>query len=159
MHHRATSVEERIQRLEQKTNLISEEIKHLWKEALNAPIDVEATWLHGDLHSRNVLVENGVITGIIDWGDITAGDKATDLAAIWMLFLMGIYLMQTGEVQANLVTLNRHFQLPQITDLIACKLAGVEKSAIADSDLAFYEQDLLVRVRLAKEIPSGEEKN
>ena len=34
----------------------------------------------------NVLVENGAITGIIDWGDITAGDVATDLAAIWMLF-------------------------------------------------------------------------
>jgi aminoglycoside phosphotransferase (APT) family kinase protein len=32
------------------------------------------------------LVENGVITGIIDWGDITSGDPATDLASIWMLF-------------------------------------------------------------------------
>jgi hypothetical protein len=30
------------------------------------------------------LVQN--ITGIIDWGDITKGDIATDLAAIWMLF-------------------------------------------------------------------------
>ena len=27
-----------------------------------------------------------MITGIIDWGDITSGDPATDLAAIWMLF-------------------------------------------------------------------------
>jgi len=33
-----------------------------------------------------VLVHQGAITGIIDWGDITAGDAATDLASIWMLF-------------------------------------------------------------------------
>jgi aminoglycoside phosphotransferase (APT) family kinase protein len=27
-----------------------------------------------------------VITGIIDWGDMTSGDIATDLASIWILF-------------------------------------------------------------------------
>ncbi|BAZ33551.1 hypothetical protein NIES4074_60650 (plasmid) [Cylindrospermum sp. NIES-4074] len=34
----------------------------------------------------NILVENGAIAGIIDWGEITSGDIATDLASIWMLF-------------------------------------------------------------------------
>jgi len=53
---------------------------------LDAPVDVEAKWLHGDLHARNVLVKNGAIAGIIDWGDMTSGDIATDLASIWMLF-------------------------------------------------------------------------
>lgn len=86
LHHRAMAVEQRMQRLEQKTTLITPAIKYLWDQALNAPIDVEPTWLHGDLHSRNVLVEKGEITGMIDWGDLTAGDRATDLAAIWMLF-------------------------------------------------------------------------
>jgi aminoglycoside phosphotransferase (APT) family kinase protein len=33
-----------------------------------------------------VLVEDGVIAGIIDWGDMTPGDCATDLGSIWMLF-------------------------------------------------------------------------
>jgi aminoglycoside phosphotransferase (APT) family kinase protein len=32
------------------------------------------------------LVHEGKITGIIDWGDISSGDRATDLAAVWMLF-------------------------------------------------------------------------
>lgn len=86
LHQRAISVEERMQRLEQKTNLITPVMKHRWNQALDAPVDVEATWIHGDLHPCNVLVEKGIITGIIDWGDITAGDCATDLAAIWMLF-------------------------------------------------------------------------
>lgn len=86
LQQRADSVAERIQKLERETNLITSEIKHIWHQALNTPIDVEATWIHGDLHARNVLVENNVITGIIDWGDITVGDRATDLATIWMLF-------------------------------------------------------------------------
>jgi aminoglycoside phosphotransferase (APT) family kinase protein len=82
---RAAAVEERMYRLETK-NLISPKLKDIWQEALNAPIDVESTWLHGDLHPRNILVENGDISGIIDWGDMTSGDIATDLASLWMLF-------------------------------------------------------------------------
>jgi aminoglycoside phosphotransferase (APT) family kinase protein len=33
-----------------------------------------------------VLVSDGDITGVIDWGDVAQGDRATDLAAVWMLF-------------------------------------------------------------------------
>jgi aminoglycoside phosphotransferase (APT) family kinase protein len=83
---RAAAVEERMQRLEKRIDWITPIIQEIWTQALSAPIDVQSTWLHGDLHARNVLVENGVITGIIDWGDITSGDIATDLASIWILF-------------------------------------------------------------------------
>jgi aminoglycoside phosphotransferase (APT) family kinase protein len=86
LEQRADTTERRMQRLENKTDLITNKIKNIWNEALNTPIDVEAKWLHGDLHPSNVLVEHGVIVGIIDWGDITSGDIATDLASIWMLF-------------------------------------------------------------------------
>jgi aminoglycoside phosphotransferase (APT) family kinase protein len=43
-------------------------------------------WLHGDLHPANVLVDHGRVSAVIDFGDITAGDPATDLAVAWMLF-------------------------------------------------------------------------
>jgi aminoglycoside phosphotransferase (APT) family kinase protein len=75
-----------MRRLAGRTDLITPRIRQIWNEALDAPLDGAVTWLHGDLHPRNVLVEAGVITGIIDWGDITSGDCATDLASIWMLF-------------------------------------------------------------------------
>src|SRR6516165_7996480 len=42
-------------------------------------------WLHGDLHPANILVRGGRVTGIIDFGDITAGDPAADLSVAWML--------------------------------------------------------------------------
>jgi aminoglycoside phosphotransferase (APT) family kinase protein len=42
-------------------------------------------WIHGDLHPGNLLVRDGRLSGVVDFGDITAGDPATDLAVGWML--------------------------------------------------------------------------
>lgn len=58
----------------------------LWEKALSAENHLTDNWIHGDLHPRNILVDEGKLSAIIDWGDITSGDVATDLAAIWMLF-------------------------------------------------------------------------
>jgi aminoglycoside phosphotransferase (APT) family kinase protein len=86
LSQRASAVEERLQRLASRTNLITTRVKEVWQTGLAAPLDIPSTWLHGDLHPRNILVEQGSLSGIIDWGDIASGDPATDLAAIWMLF-------------------------------------------------------------------------
>ena len=58
----------------------------LWSDAVERPVDVPTTWIHGDLHAHNVLVTDGRIVGVIDWGDMAQGDRATDLASLWMLF-------------------------------------------------------------------------
>jgi aminoglycoside phosphotransferase (APT) family kinase protein len=49
------------------------------------PWDGPPLWLHGDLHAHNVVVRDGETTAVIDFGDITAGDPATDLFVAWML--------------------------------------------------------------------------
>lgn len=42
------------------------------------------TFLHGDLHFKNMLVDgNGKISGIIDWGDISIGHPACDLNIVY----------------------------------------------------------------------------
>lgn len=46
----------------------------------------DPVWLHGDLHTANVIVRDGAISAIIDLGDVTAGDPAVDFAIGWMLF-------------------------------------------------------------------------
>jgi aminoglycoside phosphotransferase (APT) family kinase protein len=61
-------------------------IRRAWDAALAAPCDIPSTWIHGDLHARNVLVSGTEICGVVDWGDLAAGDRATDLAAVWILF-------------------------------------------------------------------------
>lgn len=57
-----------------------------WDAALRAPDWAgPPTWLHGDLHPANVLTTQGRLCGIIDFGDLCAGDPALDLAAAWIL--------------------------------------------------------------------------
>ena len=82
---RAAAVAERIRHLERTTDAINDRIRGVWDEALAAPNETPPTWIHGDLHARNVLTLEGTITGVIDWGDMTAADPAIDLACLWML--------------------------------------------------------------------------
>jgi aminoglycoside phosphotransferase (APT) family kinase protein len=82
---RAAAIGERIKHLEHATDVISHRIRDAWSEALEAPNETPPTWIHGDLHARNVLTLEGTITGVIDWGDMTSGDPAIDLACLWML--------------------------------------------------------------------------
>jgi len=56
------------------------------RDASEAPIDSAPTWLHGDLHAKNVIVRARRLAGIVDWGDMCVGDPATDLSAVWILF-------------------------------------------------------------------------
>jgi predicted nucleotidyltransferase len=56
--------------------------------------------------------------------------------------------MRTGEVEANLVTLNQEFKLPYIAELVARKLAGPEKSTLDEADIAFHESEYQ-RLRVA----------
>jgi len=83
---RASAVEGRLARLRQATASITPQVELAWRRGLAAPGVDRALWLHGDLHARNVLVQDGALSGVIDWGDITSGDPATDVACIWMLF-------------------------------------------------------------------------
>lgn len=58
----------------------------LFDAAVEAPVDTNPAWLHGDLHHKNVIGREGRLAGVIDWGDLCAGDPATDLAALYLLF-------------------------------------------------------------------------
>lgn len=82
---RASAIEERMDRVAAQSSIVTTHLRSLWQTALHAPIDVELTWIHGDLHPNNILVDRGKLSGIIDWGDMGRGDRAIDLAAIWML--------------------------------------------------------------------------
>lgn len=48
--------------------------------------DGPAVWLHGDPHALNLIVDDGRLTGIIDFGDLTSGDPASDLTPRWLVF-------------------------------------------------------------------------
>jgi uncharacterized protein len=64
--------------------------------------------------------------------------RVKPLLYVYRVLLTGIHLMQSGEIEANLVHLNQHFHLAYLPDLIARKLAGPEKSVLDDADLEFH---------------------
>ncbi len=82
----AEGVESGFAQLREETGVVTPAIEAGWADALAAPVATTAVWLHGDLHGRNVLLRDGRLAAIIDWGDVTSGDAACDLAALWMLF-------------------------------------------------------------------------
>lgn len=58
----------------------------IWASSMEAAIWVgPPVWVHGDLHPANILVDAGTISAVIDFGDLTRGDPATDLSVAWML--------------------------------------------------------------------------
>jgi aminoglycoside phosphotransferase (APT) family kinase protein len=61
-------------------------VMRAWQAAVAAPKwDGPPVWRHGDLHPASILIHHGRISAVIDFGDITAGDPATDLSVGWML--------------------------------------------------------------------------
>ena len=51
--------------------------------ALALPSPERLTLVHGDLHLRHVFVEEGRLSGVIDWGDVCRADPAIDLVLVW----------------------------------------------------------------------------
>lgn len=61
-------------------------VRAVWHDAASAPVwEGPPVWLHGDLHPANVVTADGVLSGVIDFGDLSTGDPACDLAAPWIL--------------------------------------------------------------------------
>jgi aminoglycoside phosphotransferase (APT) family kinase protein len=57
-----------------------------WEATLRTPEwQRPPVWIHGDLDARNVLVEDGRLSAVIDWGSLGVGDPACDVMVAWKL--------------------------------------------------------------------------
>jgi hypothetical protein len=55
---------------------ITDEVRGVWDDAVAAPEwEGPPLWVHGDLHPANVVVSDGTLSGVIDFGDMFAGDQ------------------------------------------------------------------------------------
>ncbi|MEU7831527.1 aminoglycoside phosphotransferase family protein [Nonomuraea sp. NPDC049129] len=58
-----------------------------WQESLDAPAwDSPEVWVHGDLLPGNLLVVDGRLSAVIDFGGLNVGDPACDLQPAWNVF-------------------------------------------------------------------------
>ena len=90
LEDRSEAVIERLAQLRSAGTLTGREADaaaSVWSEGLGvAPFDAPSLWIHGDLHPANLVAIGPRLVGIIDFGDVTAGDPAYDLAVAWLAF-------------------------------------------------------------------------
>jgi aminoglycoside phosphotransferase (APT) family kinase protein len=61
-----------------------------WDAALQTPAwSGPPVWVHGDLSPGNLLLQDGWLTGVVDFGGLGVGDPACDLIAAWNLLPAG----------------------------------------------------------------------
>ncbi|WP_189823896.1 aminoglycoside phosphotransferase family protein [Streptomyces finlayi] len=107
----------------------------LWEDAVAAPAwEGPRVWRHTDLHPANVVVTDGRLSGVIDFGDLCAGDPAHDLAAAWNLLPSGPpgaqpatvarFFAGYGEVDEATVRRAKGFALTRALMLVGIGHAG-----------------------------------
>jgi aminoglycoside phosphotransferase (APT) family kinase protein len=58
-----------------------------WQQSLGAPgWNGTEVWVHGDLLPGNLLVVDGRLSAVIDFGGLNVGDPACDLQPVWNMF-------------------------------------------------------------------------
>ncbi len=61
-----------------------------WESARRSPEwQLRPVWIHGDLDARNLLVEDGRLCAVIDWGCLGVGDPACDAMVAWKVLAGG----------------------------------------------------------------------
>lgn len=63
------------------------------------------------------------------------------LLYVYRVLLTGIHLMRSGQIEANLLTLNETARLPFVDELVQAKMVA-ERAALDDADLAFHEREV-----------------
>jgi aminoglycoside phosphotransferase (APT) family kinase protein len=58
----------------------------VWETALETAWQGQPVWLHGDVSAGNLLVKDGRLSAVIDFGCSAVGDPACDLTIAWTLF-------------------------------------------------------------------------
>jgi uncharacterized protein len=67
--------------------------------------------------------------------------RVKPLLYVYRVLLTGLHLMQTGQVEANLVTLNAQARLPYIDELVLAKQQG-ESATLTHADIPFHEREV-----------------
>ncbi|WP_392538509.1 aminoglycoside phosphotransferase family protein [Legionella sp. 227] len=58
----------------------------IWSEALSDAWLSDPVWVHGDIAPGNLLVKEGRLCAVIDFGQLAVGDPACDLVIAWTFF-------------------------------------------------------------------------
>jgi aminoglycoside phosphotransferase (APT) family kinase protein len=81
--------------------------EEIWDAALAAPWDRTPAWIHGDVAAGNLLLKDGRLHAVIDFGCCAVGDPACDLVAGWTIFDAGSLRIFREGLQLDAATWQR----------------------------------------------------
>lgn len=55
----------------------------IWRDAVSAPDEAAPAWFHGDVATPNLLVRDGRLAAVLDFGCAGVGDTSCDTAIVW----------------------------------------------------------------------------
>jgi aminoglycoside phosphotransferase (APT) family kinase protein len=61
-------------------------LSEIWSLALESEWKLEPVWVHGDIAPGNILVKDGKLSAVIDFGILGVGDPSCDAAMAWTFF-------------------------------------------------------------------------
>ncbi|WP_427890040.1 aminoglycoside phosphotransferase family protein [Kribbella sp. GL6] len=108
---------------------VEDAVRAVWADGVAAPEYAGMpVWLHSDLHPANVVVADGTLAGVVDFGDLSHGDPATDLSAAWLLLPDGSVdrFFEAYPVDEPTYRRARAWAAARALSLIAIGTAGVK---------------------------------
>lgn len=84
-----------------------EELHYIWIQAISSKWENENVWIHGDIAPGNLLVKNGALCGVIDFGIMAVGDPSCDYAMAWTFFDKNIRKAFFNTLECDENTINR----------------------------------------------------
>ncbi|MGL5766709.1 MAG: aminoglycoside phosphotransferase family protein [Sarcina sp.] len=61
-------------------------LENIWKKCLKSKYTNKPVWIHGDIAVGNLLIKDGRLSAVIDFGILGTGDPACDYVIAWTFF-------------------------------------------------------------------------
>jgi len=118
-------------------------VTEVWEVALQTTWHDEPVWVHGDLVTTNMLVRDGRLSAVIDFGCSGVGDPSCDLAISWKLFLgrSRAVFREHLELDSSTWARGRGWTLWKALISLAHKPAGQVARRVVDALVAEHEAE------------------
>ncbi|MDM5220316.1 phosphotransferase [Peribacillus sp. NJ11] len=115
----------------EQANAVKEFVEGLEELDVQHPISL----VHGDIHIRNVLLDDeGVLAGIIDWGDVHIGNPAIDFSFLYSYFPKEVrrdFFEIYGEIEKETENLARFRAIYMLVTLLVYGIDRHDEELIA----------------------------
>jgi len=82
-------------------------LSEIWELSLSSSYQSAPRWVHGDVAVGNLLVQNGRLSGVIDFGTMGTGDPSSDLVMAWNFFDEESRAIFLSKMNVDADTVNR----------------------------------------------------